>query len=414
MRAYLRSTRNDETFTGRVVKFNYYRANYRIFKVDGHQPKRSGWCKGYIIGGKEIRIGDIVHLEGSWRVDPQYPSYGEQFFFTGYKMMNDNESDLADEQISKPAFRGNEKKQQNEAKRIIVRKKDGTEKTIIRDRKKNDGINGFLLSIGQMKISYEFHEPSRNTIAQHAKQQLYERIIESSPAQKDFFLLTALLDRNTRDKNIQVFRDDNQDFKNKLLKCWKEAPDLLEYAAENIKNAVKDKNLLSSLEGRSRTFKYLLSALPGRSRINQLLVCLNIINKNYKRRQDITCTGLLSNFHEEQIMRDNLLQIYGVGEKLANWSLTNATGHWFVIDLHIKKAIKNHLSHTTRIAVQSKNADAIFFEWFGELDEANKSYSKLSKKDFVKIFTDFKERDCEYLPFIITQYLWFYGKFCER
>ncbi|MDD5343180.1 MAG: hypothetical protein PHW12_02025, partial [Smithella sp.] len=94
--------------------------------------------------------------------------------------------------------------------------------------------------------------------------------------------------------------------------------------------------------------------------------------------------------------------------------LTNVTGHWFVIDEpNIKPLIKKDLADTTPpgMEVAAENADAIFEHWFGKLDEINKEYEKFSQNQFSEIFPHFSTNACEYLPFIVTQYLWFYGKY---
>ena len=112
-------------------------------------------------------------------------------------------------------------------------------------------------------------------------------------------------------------------------------------------------------------------------------------------------------------MKEKLLTISGVKHKLANWSLTNITGHWFVIDYpNIKPLIERELADTIPdgMDVLPENADAIFTHWFGTLNEVKKEYSTFSCKQFFQTFPDFPPKACEYLPFIITQYLWFYGR----
>jgi hypothetical protein len=215
-----------------------------------------------------------------------------------------------------------------------------------------------------------------------------------------------------KDQNIQDFRNSNSDFKQKLIQCWDEAPDVLRVATGGIGKALKDKDIIKRAEEQSKTFSYLRNALPGRSRDNQLLICLKIINEQYQRQNDITCLELFKNIRQETVMRNYLLHIHGVGPKLANWSMTNTTGHWFVIDLHIKKVIMESLRNTflKDITISAENADTIFRNWFGILDEGRKCYSEFTQTNFVSVFPSFERKDCEYLPFIMTQYLWFYGK----
>ncbi len=47
------------------------------------------------------------------------------------------------------------------------------------------------------------------------------------------------------------------------------------------------------------------------------------------------------------------------------------------------------------------------------LDEKKKEYEKVSQAQFKVDFPDFPSEVCEYLPFIVTQYLWFYGR-CKK
>jgi hypothetical protein len=98
--------------------------------------------------------------------------------------------------------------------------------------------------------------------------------------------------------------------------------------------------------------------------------------------------------------------------KLANWSISNVSGHWFVVDMHIQKVIDKYLRNTlSSIKIETKTADEIFARWFGILDEKNHEYSQISQERFVNMFPDYLPMECEYLPFIMTQYLWFHGKF---
>lgn len=79
---------NTVTFSGRVDRFNYNNPlnAYKIFWVEGADGGRSGYAKGYEISEKKIGIGDQIILTGEWRVDPKYPRYGEQFFFSDYEI----------------------------------------------------------------------------------------------------------------------------------------------------------------------------------------------------------------------------------------------------------------------------------------------------------------------------------------
>jgi hypothetical protein len=80
---------NSIMFTGRVGVFNHNESNssYKIFWLDG-DDWRSGWCKGYVNPGCEIRPGDKVRLTGHWKVDQRHPSFVEQFFFSSYEVLS--------------------------------------------------------------------------------------------------------------------------------------------------------------------------------------------------------------------------------------------------------------------------------------------------------------------------------------
>ena len=63
------------------------------------------------------------------------------------------------------------------------------------------------------------------------------------------------------------------------------------------------------------------------------------------------------------------------------------------------------------MAVSLDNADAIFEHWFGKFDETNKEYEGFSQKEFTAAFPDVAVEACEFLPFIVTQCLWFFDMF---
>jgi hypothetical protein len=82
---------SSHTLAGRVDRFNFndpYNP-YKIFWVEGTAGGRSGYAKGSEIAGKKIKIGDQIRLTGEWRVDPKYPRYGEQFFFSAYELQKE-------------------------------------------------------------------------------------------------------------------------------------------------------------------------------------------------------------------------------------------------------------------------------------------------------------------------------------
>ena len=478
-------TSSSTIFTGRVGVFNYNESNdsRKIFWVDGDNW-RSGWCKGHVTTGRELRSGNRVRLNGRWKIDEKYQAFDVQFFFSSYEILSEldvtiedsDDKPLPDTELGciarvtnrdgtarifflgaangkrihcvgrvmpgREIFGGDYLKVTGTWKDDIECPENGksfffteyeriskdTAETLLSGEKQIspvetpahkqqqiEHIHQFLREIGKKEVPYAFHGSTAETIAEHAKTQLYDRIIESSPQAKDFFFLTAFLDRNVRDAKIQDFRKRHPDFKQKLIQCWNEAPETLRVATEGIGKAVQDKDkvIIQQAVGQSKTFAYLRKALPGRSRDNQLLICLKIINEQYQRQNNITCSNLFKTLRAEALIRDDLLRIYGVGPKLANWSIANATGHWFVIDLHIQKVIIESLRNTLlqSINIAAENADLIFRNWFGIFDEHLRCYSEFTQDDFVDVFPTFAKKDCEYLPFILTQYLWFYGKF---
>ena len=131
---------------------------------------------------------------------------------------------------------------------------------------------------------------------------------------------------------------------------------------------------------------------------------------------DASCniSDLVRGLAEEQALKQYLISVHGVKHKISNWSLTNITGHWFVIDEpNIKPLIRKDLAESlpSGLEVAAENADTLFKHWFGTLDEERKDYSNFSRDHFRKTFPDFSRESCEFLPFIVTQYLWFYGKY---
>jgi len=274
-------------------------------------------------------------------------------------------------------------------------------------------IAGYLEMIGHKKITYEFNEPKHATIASHVKAQLNERILRATRDDKDFFFLTALLDRRVEDQLIQTFRKDNRNFKKDLLRCWKEAEGALERAIGNIGRALADADILRAASDRSPTYSKLAASIPGEHRIDQLLACLKIIRDRNDRNGKASIADFVRDIKSERKIKEYLRGIHGIGPKLDRWSLTNVTGHWFVIDIHITRVIEKDLRDTLPdgMSISAENADAIFECWFGSLDEMKKEYTKFSQSRFTSVFTGFRPVACERLPFIVTQCLWFYGKF---
>lgn len=372
----------EETIAGDIAyfKFNKSTTPYKIFWLQIDDGK-GGFCKGNAIQDKKIQEGSRIKLFGSWRIDPKFPSYGKQFFFSSYEIMSSEEP-------------------------------------------REMSLEKIFANIGNKVINYKFHDPQRSSIALHVRHQLHDRIKKSSPDKKDFCFLTAFLDRNIHDDYCQWFRNRHRQFKDELISCWKEGEkfNLIQQALDDTRNCIHDDEFIEKLRVKNSCMDKLMSDLPSKFRIslaehdkniiNTFFVCLKIIDEKYKRRDNMHVIASLTNLDEEVKLREYLLSLYGVGPKLSNWSITNITGHWFVIDTNIKKAIKRDLRDFLEddIDVSFGNADKIFECLFGKFDERAKSFGKFTVDQFMKGFSNFTEEDYQYLPFIATQHLWFYGR----
>ena len=387
------SIQNQEEVRGYIVRFRPYTNNYRIFllrSIDG----REFWCQGNIDPSKVPFENNKVRLIGTWRTNSRHPEYGLQFYFTSYDIITSGKPE-----------------------KVIRRPRTITEKAIpdaLDQRNDSEKIISYLKAISGKKITYEFHKPKHASILEHVKFQLNERILQASKNDKDFFFLTAILDRNVKDELVQAFRKENKDFKQDLLLCWDEAESLLLKATGNIREALDNEYVQREISARSPVYQKLVNTIPGGDHLNQLLVCLKVINDAYRRNKELCIADFVQDIKAERKMRDSLDDIFGIGPKLANWAVTNFTGHWFVIDEpHIKPLIERDLADTlpSGMAVSLESADAIFEHWFGKLDETSKEYEGFSRKKFAAAFPDFPVEASEYLPFIVTQCLWFYDMF---
>jgi hypothetical protein len=270
----------------------------------------------------------------------------------------------------------------------------------------DDSINNYIKSITNLSVPYKFHKSFENTIAHHVREQLQDRIIKATNDEKDLYFLTAFLDRSALDVDVQHFRINHPYFKEELIQCWNEDNHVLTKVTQNIESAI------DGFEVESPTLEKIYQDAPGRFKLNQILVCLKIIKEIYSLNKHKSISQIIPDVKKERDLRDYLLRLYGVGYKLANWSITNVTGHWFVIDMHIKNAINEFLKHTLpNVKIHADNADKIFSSWFGILDLNQHQFSRISKNQFISLFPDFSITECQYLPFIMTQYLWFHGKF---
>jgi len=370
------------SIVGKISHFNFNDSNksYKIFWLQMDDGE-GVYCKGNMIKRKVLQEGTNVRLFGIWRIDPKFPQYGKQFFFSRYEIIRSDEP-------------------------------------------KEMPLETIFTNIGNKVITYKVHDPQQSPIALHVRRQLHDRIAKSSPNKKDFYFLTAFLDRNVPDDYCQWFRKRHPRFKDELISCWKEDEKygLILQAIDDIKSFIGDEKFLVELRSKNQYMNSLMEDLPSNFRsslsthdkdiINEFFVCLKIIDEKYKRRNNMNVIMLLSNLKEETTLREYLLSLYGVGPKLANWTITNITGHWFVIDTNIKKVIKRDLRNFIEddIEVSAKNADKIFECLFGKYDEKTEKFGKFSTGQFVKSFPDFAEEYYQHLPFIVTQYLWFHGR----
>ncbi|MDD5343541.1 MAG: hypothetical protein PHW12_03865 [Smithella sp.] len=346
-------------------------------------------CKGNENLRNKVHMGDHLALYGNWKRGPdtEYHHEGSFFEFKRYVILT-SPSPL-----------------------IIPTVNDEHQSEIesISEQRPSKEILSFLREIGEQQIYYTFNESSaNNTIAQHVKYQLMERVVKASATEKDLYFLTAFFDASALDSQVQSFRKEKPNFKEILIKFWQEADVMLTTATHDI-----PKYSGKNFEFENSALQDLCNAAPGRLKRKYLLICFKIVDDIYKRSPQKSILDTVKNYTDERILRDYLIKnIWGVDYKLANWTLTNVTGHWFVIDKHIIKVIDKHLRKTTGlIQASAKNADQIFRKWFGNFNEEEKYYSNISQEQFVNTFPDFLPNECEYLPFIVTQYLWFYGKF---
>lgn len=408
------SNQAKESIVGKVLKITFEKSGVKYLIFERPDGLKCG-CKSEVSWGKNIdnlTEGIRVKLFGKWKIsnNPKYKSMGEQFHFSDYELLpsEDNISGiLAKAMASTPAV-SHAVLNQKEATGNIVHFRPFTADVGVAEQ-----IIDYLKKIGEEKITYGSPSPKQETISWHVRQQLDDRVIRSTAEEKDFYFLTAFFDRHVPDRDVQLFRHTNRDFKGKLLLCWKEVTGELDVVISDIGRALADRKKLNLLFNESTTLRILADTVPGEYGIEQLLVCLKIIRAKYDLTATRKIVDLIPNMTEENALKQYLIGIHGVKHKIANWALTNVTGHWFVIDdPNIKPLLKTDLADTipAGLEVSADNADAIFEHWFGELDEKKKEYEKLSQAQFNVGFPDFPFEACEYLPFIVTQYLWFYGR----
>lgn len=270
------------------------------------------------------------------------------------------------------------------------------------------------------EVLYLPHGAKRKTIADHVRIQLNERIKTQKKTVKDFSFLTAFLDASTSDEGMQVFKTNNPDLKKTLvniaqnnkagidniLKAYQKWPFNEKSAYEKfLKRNRDDFNKLLKNE----KFKKLYETVPGRLWLKGLLLLFMILKEVYAANQGIAINKILDDDYHKTLKR-----IRGVGPKLALWSITNVDGSRFVIDGQIAKTLK-------KIRLQGfgsrskqysfKQVEDTWKKLFGVKNE-NDEWKNFGKNDFKELFSKygFKEKDYQYLKFIITQTFWFYGR----
>lgn len=212
-----------EIITGDIAyfKFNKSTTPYKIFWLQIDDGK-GGFCKGNVIKEKALQEGANIRLFGSWRIDPKFPQYEKQFFFSSYEIIS-------------------------------------------MDGQREISLGEIFASIGNKIISYKFHDPKQNSISLHVKKQLNDRIKQSSPDEKDFYFLTAFLDRHIYDDYCQWFRKRHRQFKKELLSCWSEDENsgLILQAIADIRKFIDDKEIIKRLRAKNKYMDKLMSDLPG-------------------------------------------------------------------------------------------------------------------------------------------------------
>lgn len=238
-----------------------------------------------------------------------------------------------------------------------------------------ENIQKLFKKIGQMEVEYFSSDYcvclTRQKIKEHVDRQIKERLINASISQKNTnFIIALIYDAGANDNITQQKR---VLFRNDLI------------------NKLRFDNISEQL----KPFK----CRDQDRKLNEIKRFLNV-NKigSIKTYLDNNNTGDI---------RNNIYNIYGVGEKLKDWSITNVTGKELVIDIHIARVLLR-----TGLA-ESINTDE--HPWksviFGNKNMPSNKYSLLKEKfqnqiDEVDILSEY----CGFKEFMATQYLWFFGK----
>lgn len=271
-----------------------------------------------------------------------------------------------------------------------------------------------LKHIISQEVLYSPHGTERQPIAGHVKRQLNERVKATEAGIKDLFFLTAFLDVATADEAIQSFREQHPNLKETLIeiatKHEKHIKDLIS-AYQNGKPSKGDAAFLEQNKEQfdnlfeCDAFKNLYCSVPGRFRLKGLMVLFTVIAEIYQNGNNniVTLLNGDENFHRR------LTNIKGVGDKLSRWAITNIDGRRFVIDVQIAKTLKRIGVNNKRL--EARNAEEVWQNLFGEFRDGNRA--NFPQQHFNELFVKeygFETNDYQYLPFIITQAFWFYGR----
>lgn len=198
-------------------------------------------------------------------------------------------------------------------------------------------------------------EEQEKPIKEHVERQIVERLKNASDKQKNTNFIIALIydqgsnDSYTQGKRIQFQRAD-------LLSEF----DVSYYKIKPFKCNDQDKKLKD---------------------ITKFIKNIKSIEK-YIKQNDIV------------IIKQSINDIYGVGTKLTDWSITNVTGKEYVIDTHIARV----LYRLNRLSKVSKDEYKRY---------KNPSYYEVVSNKFKEISRGYFNDFGDYKGFAATQYLWF-------
>jgi endonuclease III len=232
---------------------------------------------------------------------------------------------------------------------------------------KSEKIKEIFNLISNIKIEYFVSDYCRETqekpIKEHVERQITERLKDASDSQKNTnFIIALLYDQNSKDKKTQEIR---------------------------IK--FKGKDLLKELRKPIPNIPDLRYGSRGKTKLEKLTLFLKQNNIKY----------INTYFQQNNIatVKEAIDNIYGVGPKLRDWSITNVTGKEYVIDTHIARVL-----YRLSIVLEDEYKRYKNFSYY---EDVRNKFKKISEGCF--------DGYGYYKGFAATQYLWFFGKhICKK